>query len=286
MFSANTANSTNARLPKLRGCTRPGRLARLDALIVHLERELLRRDDDSLVVDFGVGEWPWTTLECARHLRSCSPQLRMIGVEIDGHRLRHARRLGGEQVEFRQGSFELPLAAGERARLVRAMNVLREYREPEAERARLQLAEALVPGGLLVEGTSSPSGGVLCAHWLRKRETGLVREALLFSCDFSQGFAPLLFRDRLPRDLRRACSQGTAIHAFFDAWMAAFAAVRSTGVREPSAVFALSALALSNQMTGIVCDAALIERGTLLWRPACGVPSAYAPAPGPFCRPL
>ena len=273
MSSPSTGSSTSA---KLRGCTRPGRLARLDALIVQLERELLSRDDDSLVIDFGVGEWPWTTLEYAQQLRSCRPQLRVLGVEIDPHRLRHARRLGREQVEFRQGSFRLPLGAGERARLVRAMNVLREYREPEAEAARLSLAEALVPGGLLVEGTSSPSGGVLCAHWLRKHETGLAREALLFSCDFSQGFAPLLFRDRLPRDLRRACRRGTAIHAFFDAWSEAFAAVRSTGIREETAVFALSALGLSNRMTGIVCDAALIERGTLLWRPAHGVPSAYS----------
>lgn len=256
------------------GRTRPGRLARLDGLLVQVERELLARTDDALVVDFGVGEWPWTTLELAQCLRACSPELRVIGVELDARRLRHARRLASSAVEFRHGSFQLPLATGERVRLIRAMNVLRGYSALEADSARAQLAAALVPGGLLIEGTSSPSGGVLCAHWLRKRDGALVREALLFSSDFSQGFAPWLFRDRLPRDLRRTCRPGSAIHAFFRAWTEEFEAARSTGLCESSALFALSVLALSRRLSGIVCEPALIEYGTLLWRPPLGVPCA------------
>ncbi|HKU37178.1 MAG TPA: hypothetical protein VJR89_03505 [Polyangiales bacterium] len=246
----------------------------MDELVLRVERPLLERADDTLLVDFGVGEWPWTTLEWAQLLRACNGQLRVIGVEVDARRLRHARRLAAGEVEFRHGSFALPLARGERARLIRAMNVLRGYSESEAEAARLQLAEALVPGGLLIEGTSSHSGGVLCAHWLRKRDSALTREALVFSSDFSQGFAPWLFRDRLPRDLRRSCRPGSAIHAFFSAWSDAFEAARSTGVRESSALFALSALALSSRLSGIVCEPALIESGTLFWRPPDGVPSA------------
>jgi hypothetical protein len=111
-------------------------------------------------------------------------------------------------------------------------------------------------------------------HLLRKRDAQLEREALLFSTDFSQGFAPFLFRDRLPRDLRRRCAQDSAMHAFFAAWNDAFAAVRSTGLCENAALFALSVQLLATRVRGIACDAALVASGVLLWQPPGGIPSA------------
>lgn len=264
--------------PRSRGCTRPGRLALLDSILVHREPNLLTRNDgafrDAPFVDVGVGEWPWTTIETAARLRSLSPSPRVIGIELDPDRLRHARRFAAPGLEFRRGGFELPLTAAERPRIVRALNVLRGYSEASARDAHLKLGAALLPGGLLLEGSSSPSGGVLCVHLLRKRGAELFREGLLFATDFSQGFAPFLFRDRLPRDLRRRCERGTPIHAFFTAWSDTFTAARSTGLRENAALFALSAQLLSRRAPGIVCDAALVASGALLWQPPDGVPPA------------
>jgi hypothetical protein len=264
---------------RLRGCTRPGRLARLDLFVAVRERELLTRTDEPFrrapIVDVGVGEWPWTTLESAACFRAIRPDLRMIGVELDRDRLRHARRYARPGLEFRRGGFDLPLGTDERPRIVRALNVLREYSESEAEAAHWKLGAALLPGGLLIEGTSSSSGGVSCVHLLRRGSAAVLkREALLFSTNFSQGFAPWMFRDRLPRDLRRRCEPGSAIHAFFTEWSDAFAAARSTGVCENAALFALSAQLLSNRLTGIVNEPALIASGSLLWQPPGGVPSA------------
>jgi hypothetical protein len=271
------------RAAKLRGCTRPGRLARLDRFLLLREPQLIGRTDgvfrDAPLIDVGVGEWPWTTIETAHSLRALAPSLRVIGVELDPDRLRHARRFEEPGLEFRRGGFDLPLGAAERPRIVRALNVLRGYGEAEARAAHATLGAALLPGGLLLEGTSSPSGGVLCAHLLRKRGARLEREALLFSTDFSQGFAPYLFRDRLPRDLRRRCEPGGAMHAFFAAWTQAFAAARSTGLCENAALFTLSAQLLSSRVPGIACDAALLELGALLWQPSGGVPSAGALGP-------
>ena len=292
--SANTVSSTSAEralvaaaqargaaVRRLRGYTRPGRLTLLDAVIALRERELLSRRDgafrDAPCVDVGVGEWPWTTVETARRFRAVAPQLHVIGVELDPDRLRHARRFSESGLEFRQGSFELPLAAGEQPRLVRALNVLREYDEDQAEAAHLKLGAALLTGGLVIEGTSSASGGVTCVHLLRKRAPdALTREGLLFATDFSQGFAPWLFRDRLPRDLRRRCKPGHPVHAFLATWTRAFDAARSSGLRESSALFALSALLLARELGGIAHDPALIARGVLLWEPPDGVPPARA----------
>jgi hypothetical protein len=264
--------------PRRRGCTRPGRLRQLDGILAARERALLTRTDGPFCgapfVDVGVGEWPWTTLETARHLNAIAPGLRVIGVELDPDRLRHARRFEAPGLEFRGGGFELPLAAAERPRIVRALNVLRGYGEAEAHAAHLKLGAAVLTGGLVLEGTSSASGGVSCVHLLRKHDGALVREALLFATDFSQGFAPFLFRDRLPRDLRRRCERGSAIQRFLTSWTDAFSAARSTGLCESAALFALSAQILASRMPGIVCDAALVERGALLWQPPGGVPRA------------
>jgi hypothetical protein len=260
-----------------RGCTRPGRLAQLDAILCLRESFLIARRDgafrDAPFVDLGVGEWPWTTLETAHSLRALAPGLQIIGVELDSHRLRHARRFEAPGIEFREGGFELPLTAAERPRIVRALNVLREYSEAQARTAHASLGAQLLPGGLLLEGTSSASGGVSTVHMLRKAENGaLVREGLLFSTDFSQGFAPFLFRDRLPRDLRRRCEYGSAIHAFLTQWTEAFHAARSTGLCEPEALFALSAQLLSTRLAGIACEARLWSLGALSWQPPGGVP--------------
>jgi hypothetical protein len=287
-FSPSTVSSTNADASAIRaggalsvaprrGCTRPGRLARLDAILGLRERPLILRRDgayrDAPFVDVGVGEWPWTTLEAARSLRAISPELHVIGVELDPHRLRHAQRFDEPGLEFRAGGFDLPLMAAERPRLVRALNLLREYTPDEVRCAHLKLGAALLPGGLLLEGTSSATGGVLCVHLLRKRGAALVREGLLFSTDYSQGFAPFVFRDHLPRDFRRRCGRGTAIHTFLATWTESFNAARSTGLQENAALFAVSAQLLSRRMPGIVCDAALLEHGGLIWEPPGGVPS-------------
>jgi hypothetical protein len=287
--SASTVSSTNAEpgsfpataLPpsaaRHRGCTRPGRLARLDAFLCLRESALIRRDDGAFrgapFVDLGIGEWPWTTLETAHSLRALAPSLRIVGVERDAQRLRNARRFEAPGLEFREGGFDLPLTAAERPRLVRALNVLREYSEAEARSAHAKLGSLLLPSGLLLEGTSSASGGVCTVHLLRKSESGaLEREGLVFLTDFSQGFAPFLFRDRLPRDLRRRCEPGSAIHAFLRRWTDAFHAARSTGLCEPEALFALSAQLLSARLAGIVCEAGLQSIGALLWQPPGGVP--------------
>lgn len=258
-----------------KGRTRPGRLARLDAIILRRESELLARCDGEYAgaayIDVGLGDSPYTTLESARAFRRCNARLRTLGVDIDPVRLARASALCAGEIELRLGGFALPLTEAEPARLVRAMNVLRGYPESAVPSAHAQLAAPLLSGGLLVEGTCSGDGGRLCAHWIRKRGAELVREAVCFSTDFSAGFAPLMFRDQLPRDLRRHVRPGEAIGEFLFAWRAAFERVRTRTRQAPAALFVASAEALARERPEIVLDPWLLDRGCLFWQPDGGV---------------
>ncbi|NMO17721.1 methylase [Pyxidicoccus fallax] len=264
---------------KTRGRTSRGRLRALDAYLCRREPELLRRHDGpwarAVFVDVGFGEHPWTTLESADAFRALQPELPVIGVELDAERARAAAAHADARTHFRQGGFELPLGADEPARLIRAMNLLRQgppERVPEAHRT---LGGYLLPSGLLVEGSSDPTGAILTAHLLRRpegAEAPPTREALLFHTDFSHGFAPLLFRDWLPRDLRRRVRPGEPIHAFFAEWVAAWQEARTAGHTAPPDAFGEAALRLAARTGAVETDAWLLASGFLLWRPREGVP--------------
>ncbi|RKH67117.1 methylase [Corallococcus llansteffanensis] len=264
---------------RTRGRTAPGRLRALDAYLCRFESALLTREDDAwaraVFADVGFGEHPWTTLESAQAFRALNPGLTVVGVELDAERARAAARTHADaRTWFREGGFALPLGPDEPARLVRAMNLLRQgppERIPEVHRT---LSRPLLPTGLLVEGSSDTDGAVLVAHLLRRAPDGdtPVRESLLFHTDFSRGFAPLLLRDWLPRDLRRRVRPGEPLHAFFQAWEAAWKAARAAGHTAPPEAFAESLPRLAATMPGIATDAWLSSHGFLRWSPPGGIP--------------
>ena len=187
-------------------------------------------DGRGAIVDVGYGESPATTIELAQAVRAVTPSLRVVGVERK--RGQAAFPQGGQvpnrsgksslsplPLELVEGDFTSCAALGPTA-VVRAMNVLRGYREEEVPAIHAALGAALVDGGLVLEGSTDTEGHVTVVHVLRRRRGQLVREALLFHTDFSRGFSPWLFRDWLPRDLRRRATPGTAIHELLTRWEA------------------------------------------------------------------
>ncbi len=197
--------------------TRSGRLAALDAWLVHSVPELL--DGRGCIVDVGYGLTPVTTEELARLV----PGVRVVGVDV------HAGE--SSEVELRVGGFETCLELAPVA-VVRAMNVLRGYREEDVEPARVAMRKGLVDDGLLIEGSTDTEGHVLVAHLWRG-----ARRELLFHTDFTRGFSPWLFRDWLPRDLRRGVKPGTSIHAALSGWDER---AQLSGVRDPRERFVRS----------------------------------------------
>jgi hypothetical protein len=232
-----------------RGKTARNRLRRVDTFLACYDPALIRREWGAFagawLVDLGYGAEPFTTLEMAQRLRRINPGLRVLGVEIDAERVSAALPFADEQTEFRLGGFNLPLqtrADGrpETVRAVRAFNVLRQYEEQEVAPAYALLAQSILPGGLLIEGTSDPLGRVWVANVLRKpvegvRETPLVHEALVFSGNLRAGFDPGGFQAVLPKNLIHRVVPGEAIHCFFDDWRHAAqvtSPLRAWGVRQ------------------------------------------------------
>lgn len=197
-------------------------MAALDAWLVAHCPELL--DGRGAIVDVGFGESPITTLELARAVGRT-----VIGIE---------RKLPPERpqgLQLLEGDFATVATLSPTA-VVRAMNVLRGYREEEVPQIHASLGAGLIEGGLILEGSTDTEGHVTVVWLLRQRAGQLAREALLFHTDFTRGFSPWLFRDWLPRDLRRRAQPGTAIHSLLTAWDEQ----AKTGPADPRARFVAS----------------------------------------------
>jgi len=245
---------------RTRGKSRPGRLRLLDAWLVATQRPLIARREAAferaVSVDLGFGAVPWTTLELVAALRQIDPEAEVVGVDIDPARVESARPLQVPGLRFEVGGFELPPAPP--VRLIRAMNVLRQYDPAAVAGAHAAMRRAVLPGGLVIEGTTSKGGDTLAAHLLRRH--GGVGEpaqprALLFATDFSAGFAPRMFARCLPRDLRPDGRPSPAVAAFLDAWTAALSGMDRA---DPARAFAASAADLPGVEVG---------PGWIIWTP-------------------
>jgi hypothetical protein len=223
-----------------RGKTASNRLRRVDNFLLLHEPSLLTRTDDlfadSMFVDLGYGFEARTTLESAARFRRLNPDLKILGVEIDKERVEAALPFADEKTFFRRGGFNLPIMEGEHVRLIRAFNVLRQYDERDFAPAYERLAEYILPGGLMIEGTSNPFGSIWCANLVRRYEIGDWRfEALVFSTNFRPGFDVEEFQAILPKNLIHRVVSGEPIFDFFETWKAAAAetaALKIYGARQ------------------------------------------------------
>ena len=218
-----------------RGKTARNRLRQVDNFMLLYDPGLLTRRDgafeQALFVDVGYGEEPFTTLESAARFRRLNPGLNVLGVEIDAERVARARPYAGASTFFRLGGFNLPLEPGERVRAMRAFNVLRQYEEADVIPAWERMARYVLPGGLLMEGTSNPTGGIWAANILRRldgeQQPAWHREALVFFTNFSLGFDPGEFQTILPKNYIHRVAPGEPVFDFFTAWKAAAAETSS-----------------------------------------------------------
>src|SRR6266540_1384083 len=164
-----------------RGKTASNRLRRVDNFILLYEPSLLTRTDgmfsDAIFVDLGYGFDARTTLESASRFRRVNPDLKILGVEIDKERVENALPFADEKTFFRLGGLNLPLKENERVRLIRAFNVLRQYEEKDFAPAYERLAQYVLPGGLMIEGTSNPFGSIWVANLARMESKSLLLES-------------------------------------------------------------------------------------------------------------
>ena len=220
--------------------------------------------EHQLVVDVGYGADPTTTIETWSRLRTHRPMLRVVGVEIDRARVEAARpfeRPG--RLEFRLGGFDLPLVAGERPGLIRAMNVLRQYPEQEYDDAMARMARTLAPRGVLLEGTSSPTGRLLTVNVWSAAPDGVRHDGVVLSVNLRRPWEPRELQTVLPKNYIHRAAPGSDLDAFFGAWERAVALERR-GRSTPRSVFAAAARRLAESGHRVDRRPALLQRGFLL----------------------
>ena len=260
-----------------RGKTAANRLRRVDNFILLYEPSLLSRTDgwfaNSAFVDLGYGFDARTTLESASRFRRVNPNLKIIGVEIDKERVAAALPFADDKTFFRLGGFNLPLQEGEHVRLIRAFNVLRQYEEKDFAPAYERLAEYVLPGGLMIEGTSTPYGQLWAANLARKVESGKGErrigdwrfEALVFSTNFRLGFDVEEFQTILPKNLIHRVIKDEPIYDFFEAWKRSAketSAMKTYGARQ---WFVAAAESLAEKGFKINLQRKFLTKGYLVW---------------------
>lgn len=256
-----------------RGKTARNRLRQVDHFLMRYDPGLIiRRDGDfarALFVDLGYGAEATTLIESAARLRRLNPMLGILGVEIDAERVAAGLPYADERTFFRLGGFNIPLLSGENIRAIRAFNVLRQYEENDVLPAWTQMAEGVLPGGLLLEGTSTPTGALWCTNVLRRTNntaTGWVQEALAFFTNFHLGFDPGEFQTHLPKNYIHRILPGEAIYDFFNAWKTATAEAspqKTFGLRQ---WFAASAEGLALRGYQINLQKSWLRKGWLIWQ--------------------
>jgi hypothetical protein len=273
-----------------RGKTASNRLRRVDNFILLYEPSLLSRTNglfaDAMFVDLGYGFDARTTLESASRFRRLNPDLKILGVEIDKERVEAALPFTDEKTFFRLGGFNLPLKQGEHVRLIRAFNVLRQYEERDFAPAYERLAEYVLPGGLMIEGTSNPFGSIWSANLVRRAmesrselqdfrqwhppgATGLhhwQHEALVFSTNFRLGFDVEEFQTLLPKNLIHHVVQGEPIFDFFEDWKSAAAetsAMKTYGARQ---WFIATAERMAARGIAVATQRKWLAKGYLIWK--------------------
>lgn len=254
-----------------RGKTTSNRLRRVDNFVALYDSALIKRMDGdfsrALFVDLGYGAEATTTLESAERFRRLNPSLPILGVEIDPERVAAAQPFADAQTSFRLGGFNLPLVQGETVRLIRAFNVLRQYDEADFAPAYHRLAQYVLPGGLMIEGTSDPYGRIWVANIARKQSsgTGWEFEALVFSTNFRSGFDPAQFQAVLPKNYIHHVVPGEQIYDFFEAWKQSAAETihaKAWGLRQ---WFSDAALKLADRGYKINLKKKWVTNGWLIW---------------------
>lgn len=168
---------------------------------------------------------------------------------------------------------------GETVRLIRAFNVLRQYEEKDVIPAYEKLGQYVLPGGLMIEGTSNPFGSIWCANIARKMENesqlhcpngSTVQvwkmESLVFSTNFKSGFDVEEFQTVLPKNLIHRVVAGQPIYDFFEAWKRAAGETSAAKAYGSKQWFALAAENLARKGFKIDVHKKWLSKGWLIWK--------------------
>lgn len=225
-----------------RGKTRPGRLRLLDPFLV----EQLATNRTVRILDVGIGAEPDTTLELHRAaLRAgCTPHT--LGTDVDRARVDRLAAVGEPRLSAACVDETWQPALG--FDLVRAANILRQYKLDRVGPALDRWSSWVRPGGRLVEGTTDKAGDRGVFRVFERAPDGLIPIGLLAFIDLtSPGFAPRALTPYLPRGLGWHGHPSKELEPLFAAWRTAFEHARSVGSTTVPDLFTESAAGLARR---------------------------------------
>jgi len=201
-----------------RGTTNPNRLRRVDRYIATLP--VIRRSERPVVVDLGFGASPITAVELLSRLAKVNPNTHVVGIEIERERVERGLAVATDHLHFTHGGFETPLPPqlADKAQIIRAFNVLRQYDESEVAEAWARMQSRLTYDGYLIEGTCDEIGRL--SSWItldRHQALSLTISMRLNGLDM-----PSKVAERLPKALIHHNLPGEKIHEFLKALDAAW----------------------------------------------------------------
>ena len=152
--------------------------------------------------------------------------------------------------------------------LIRAMNVLRQYPEDEYASAIERLTTRLAPEGVLVEGTSAPSGRLLTANLWRRTAGGVVHDGVVVSVNLQRPWAAREIQSVLPKNWIHRCQPGSELDRWFALWADIVRELRDPRAQHRTArgVFTQAAHRLHERGERVDLRPALLARGYLLTR--------------------
>jgi hypothetical protein len=255
-----------------RGKTAMNRLRQVDAYVA-LRFESLLTGGSPLILDVGYGAYPWTAIEMLDRMRRINAHVRILGLEIDPARVETALPYAAPPgIDFRLGGFNVRdvldrALDGERARLIRCYNVLRQYEESAVADTLHQLAEGLISGGVLIEGTSTPSGRLVVFDVYRRESDKLRHVALVFGTNFRAPVEAVDFQPILPKRLIHNMHE-PILAEFFAAWQHEWVMRRMPGRESPRQKSWIDVTIALSRAYPIERRSGLIRRGFLELRTA------------------
>lgn len=213
-----------------RGTTNPNRLRRIDRFIAALP--LIRQTATPIVVDLGFGASPITAVELLSRLQKINQNTHVVGIEIDRERVERGLAVATNHLHFTHGGFEtpLPVSIPQKADVIRAFNVLRQYDEAQVAEAWSQMQSRLTDRGVLVEGTCDEIGRL--SSWVTLDKNG--PQTFTISLRLLGLDLPSKVAERLPKVLIHHNVAGEKIHEFLQALDLAWLSNAGLGAFSPA----------------------------------------------------
>ena len=168
-----------------------------------------------MVVDLGFGASPITAVELLSRLAKVNPNTHVVGIEIERERVERGLAVATDHLHFTHGGFETPLPAevADKAQVIRAFNVLRQYDESAVAEAWSRMQSRLSDDGILIEGTCDEIGRL--STWITLDKGGPL--SLTISMRLSGLDLPRKVAERLPKALIHHNQPGERIYEFLQA---------------------------------------------------------------------